>query len=80
MAQVPTIDETVRAIFEAIAKYGVRAGENVPLMGIQMDLDQQGYRADDINPALQAMIERGFIAGSSSGKFIKLTETGFEQM
>ena len=80
MAKPPTTEETIRAILNSIATFSVRAGEIAPLMGIQLQLDKLGFRADDINPALQAMAERGWIEGSGSGKFIKLTEAGFEQL
>ena len=78
MANLPTIKETTRAIFDAIATYNPRAGEIVPLMGIQMKLHAEGYRADDLNVALNDMLQKELI--EESGKFIKLTETGFAAM
>ena len=77
MAQIPTIEQTTRAILHTIATYNVRAGEIVALMGIQMKL--QDYRADDLNAALNDMGERGLIEPARTG-FIKLTEAGFAEM
>lgn len=78
MAKAPTIEETTRAIFDAISTYNPRAGEIVPLMGIHMKLHAAGFRADDLNAALGDMQEKGLIEGS--GKFIKLTDEGFAAM
>lgn len=80
MAKLPTTEETTRAIFDAMATYNPRAGEIVPRMGIHMKLDAQGYRADDLNAALNDMLQKGLIEDTDSGKFIKLTEAGFAAM
>lgn len=78
MATVPTPEETARAIAACMVnEYNVRAGEIVPLGGIQMKLHPE-FKADDINAALAFMQEFNWIAPARSG-FISLTEVGFAE-
>lgn len=79
MASLPTHEEVERAIFDAIASYNVRANEIVPLIGVHTKLQTAGFRADDINPALQRMVDSGLITIDGS-PFLKLTDAGFAAM
>jgi len=79
MAQVPTIEETTRAIYAAMSTYNVRAGTSVPMSGVQMKLHPE-YKADDLNAAINDMLEQGLIELGRGGDTIKLTDAGFAEM
>jgi hypothetical protein len=78
MATVPTTADVERAILDAISNYNVRAGEIVPLTGIQMKLDGLGIRANEFKTGLQSMVDKSQV--EITGKFIKLTDSGFAAM
>ena len=69
------ISRVERAILDAISTYNVRAGEIVPLTGIQMRLDGLGIRADEFRAGLQSMVDKSQV--EITGKFIRLTDAGF---
>ncbi len=48
MAPPPPHAPLERAILQAIAQYHVRPGRTFPLLGVQIQVHQQGYPADDI--------------------------------
>lgn len=75
MATLPTIAQTERAVLDAISSYNIRPNEIVPLMGIHAKLQEAGFRADDINAALQSMVDKNWITPASI--FIKTTDDGF---
>lgn len=79
MASLPTHQQVERSILDAIATYKPRPNEIVPLMGITSKLQTSGLRADDINPALQRMVDNGLITVDGS-PFLKLTDAGFAAM
>ena len=79
MATLPTIDQTIRAVLDAIGTYNVRPNEIVPLSGVQMKIFPR-FTADDYRKALMAMEEKGWITGSSSSVHFTITEAGFEQI
>jgi Mn-dependent DtxR family transcriptional regulator len=78
MAIAPSYDATKRAIFDAVRTYNVRADEIVPLMGIQRKLGPK-FRAPEIEDALKKMIAGGLIT-HDGGRFIKLTDAGYDEM
>ena len=65
-----------RAILKAIAEYHVRPGRTFSLLGVQIQVHQQGFHADDIDAALQAMQAKGWIKAASFTHFT-ITEAGF---
>ena len=65
-----------RAILNAITAYQVRPGRTFPLLGVQIQVHQQGFPADDIDAALHAMQAKGWIKGASFTHFT-LTDAGF---
>lgn len=75
MAALPSPEDTAEQIIEIIKDMNVRAGEIAPQMAVQQKLGT-GYRADDINAALQYMVEEGLIEPARDG-FIKLTQKGY---
>ena len=78
MAQLLTDADIERAILDAIATYNPGPNEIVPLPGIQSKLPRN-IRADDINAALNRMVEAGLITIDKL-PFLKLTDAGFAAM
>jgi hypothetical protein len=79
MAKLPTPNEIRRKIFDAVATYGIRAGDTFPITGVQMKLHPE-VTADEYSAELQRMASDGLIQNSNSPTLLKLTEAGFNAM
>jgi hypothetical protein len=69
-----------RAILDVISRHNVDANEIFDVTNVHMQLQQNGFRAAQINDALASMETRGLIEAAQSPKFRKLTDVGFAAM
>jgi hypothetical protein len=62
---VEKLEPAISAVLEAASSYNTRAGEIIPLLGVQTKLGNR-FRADELNAALEAMQERGWVEAAIS--------------
>lgn len=74
----PSVEEVERSVLEATAAYTRNAGEIVPIMGVNMKLQEKGYRAEEIAAAFESMVAKGWVV--LAGTFFKLTPTGVAEL
>ena len=79
MAKIPTIEDTKRAILDVISSYKVRPNEIFPIVQISVKLQERGFRNTDIDPALEQMVNDGWLL-PSNGPHWTITESGFAQL
>ncbi|HEV2553225.1 MAG TPA: hypothetical protein VGV17_05655 [Bosea sp. (in: a-proteobacteria)] len=77
-AMSPTVEDVERAVLEVTAAYTRKANEIVPIMGVNMKLQEKGYRADEIADAFESMIAKGWVV--IAGTFFKLTPEGAAEL
>ena len=80
MAKEPTPEDVLRAIFDAISTYNVRANQIVPITGVQIKVMKAGFTAEEFENALNNMLQDGLITVEQTNVFLKLTEAGFALM
>ncbi len=80
MAILPTLEDAERAILDVFLKFGTRPGESIKSISLtSLMAGESPFRSDDLNAALQSMMDKGWIDVPSEG-FYSLTAAGFEQV
>lgn len=80
MAVVPTIESAKRAILEEISKFNVRPNEIFPIMQIQVHLNARGFREEEVHPALEQMVNDGWLLPKEGMVHWSITEAGYAEM
>jgi hypothetical protein len=79
MADVPSSQESARAILKIFAAQNVRGGEILMAGAVnQAFLRDLKHRAEDYAAGLNYAIEKGWLI--DEGNMIRLTETGFNEL
>lgn len=80
MPALPTLEEAERFILGMFNKRSSRPGESIRTLNLMTGIEGTHFRGDDINQALDSMIEKGWIELRQGGHFLALTEEGFAQV
>lgn len=79
MAKLPTKAEVERAILDVISGLNVRANEIFNRTTVQLKLQQDGYRAAEINGGFDSLLQRKWFEPASP-PHLKLTPAGFDAL
>lgn len=83
MAALPTLEESERAILDVFKEHGTRPDGHIKSIALSSLMSGDGgFKADDLNPALESMHGKKWIdiSGLQRQATIKLLELGFEQI
>ncbi len=77
MAQIPTMEQSERAVLDAIAEYNIRPNEIVPVMAVRTKAMARGLSAAEANAALESMQRKGWLILTAGSPHMTVTSAGF---
>ena len=81
MADIPSSEESARAILEYFARHRLRGGADVPRWALEQQFFENPiFRPDDFVAGISYAIEKQWLMLIQKGESFMLTESGFREL